>query len=155
MTRRVISVLPDTSIFEAAKIINEHNFNGIPVIDTENNLVGIVTEYDLIIRTSTVNASFLQRILNEVYSKKGDNVKSAIDSGAKELSSLKVSDIMNKEPLVLKEDTSFEEVIAAFIAHHRVNPIPIVDAENKIVGIISRFDILRPLNLLGYGAKPR
>ena|SRR3989344_2600535 len=153
MNKRVISVAPDTSIFDAAKIISEHNFDGIPVIDMDNQLVGILTEYDLIMRTSTVNASFLQKILNEVYSKKRDETKSALENGAKELSSLKVSDVMNKEPLVLNEDATFEEVIASFVAHHKVNPIPIVDKNNRVVGIVSRFDVLRPLNLLGYGAK--
>ena len=59
---------------------------------------------------------------------------------------------MNREPLVLKDDSAFDEVIAAFITHHRVNPIPIVDGDNKVVGIVSRFDVLRPLNLLGYGS---
>ncbi len=152
MTKKVVSISPDTSLFEAAKIISEHNFDGMPVVDKENHIIGIVTEYDLIMRTSTANASFLQKILNEVYLKQTDKVKDAAEEGAREIASLKVSDIMNKEPLVLKEDASFEEVIATFIAHHRVNPIPIVDSENKVVGIISRFDILRPLNLLGYGS---
>lgn len=153
MTRKVISVSPDTPIFDAARIISEHNFAGIPVVDKDNKLIGIVTEYDLIMRTSTVNASFLQNILSEVYSKKSEAVKSAVENGARQLSSLKVSDIMNKEPLVLSEDATFEEVISSFVAHHRVNPIPIVDKDHKLVGIVSRFDALRPLNLLGYGVK--
>ena len=153
MTKKVISISPDTSIFDAAKIISEHNFDGLPITDKENHILGILTEYDLIVRTSTANSSFLQKILSEVYSKKTETIKEALEEGAQEISSLKVSDVMNKEPLILKEDATFEEVMAAFIAHHRVNPIPIVDSENKIVGIISRFDVLRPLNLLGYSSK--
>ena len=65
--------------------------------------------------------------------KKRDETKSALENGAKELSSLKVSDVMNKEPLVLNEDATFEEVIASFVAHHKVNPIPIVDKNNRVV----------------------
>jgi len=153
MTRKVLSVSPDTSIFDVAKIISEHNFDGLPVIDKEGRLLGIVTEYDLIVRTSTASSSFLQKILDEVYAKKSKNASEAIEGGAQEISSLTVENIMNKEPLVLKEDATFEELLAVFIAHHRVNPIPIIDAGGKVVGIISRFDILRPLNLLGYGSK--
>lgn len=153
MTKKVISVSPDTSIFNAAKIISEHNFDGLPVIDNDNRLVGIITEYDLITRTSTVNTSFLQKILSEIGAKKEDSIKDVLEDSKEEISSMKVSDIMNKNPLTLREDVNFEEVIAAFIAHHRVNPIPIVDNENRVVGIVSRFDVLRPLNLLGYGAK--
>ena len=63
MTKRVISVSPETPVVEAAKIITEHNFVGLPVIDASNHLVGILTEYDLITRTSSLNVSFLQKIL--------------------------------------------------------------------------------------------
>jgi CBS domain-containing protein len=150
MTKKVVSISPDMSIFEAAKIISEHNFDGLPVTDKENRIIGILTEYDLIMRTSTANATFLQKILTEVYSKQTDNAKDAVEESAREISSLKVSDIMNREPLVLKDDAAFDEVIAAFITHHRVKPI--VDTDNKVVGIVSRFDVLRPLNLLGYGS---
>jgi len=152
MTRKVVSISPEMSIFEAAKIISEHNFDGLPVTDKENHIIGILTEYDLIMRTSTANATFLQKILSEVYSKQTDKARDAVEESAREISSLKVSDIMNREPLVLKDDSAFDEVIAAFITHHRVNPIPIVDGDNKVVGIVSRFDVLRPLNLLGYGS---
>ena len=148
MTKKVISVSSDTSIFEAAKIISEHNFDGLPVIDENNHLIGIVTEYDLMTRTSTVDVSFMEKILNDVYGKKNDQASNEVD--AKEISALKVSDIMNKEPLTLRDDSKFEDVIAVFVAHHRVNPIPIVNSDNQVVGIISRFDILRPFNLLGY-----
>ncbi len=147
MTKKVFSISPDASILEAAKIISEHNFDGLPVTDKENHLVGIITEYDLILRTSTVNSSFLQKVLNEVRTKKQDEED---QNATEQLSSLKVSDIMNKEPLALREDMNFEEAVAAFITHHKVNPIPVVDKDNKVVGIISRYDALRPLNLLGY-----
>lgn len=149
MTKKVVSVSPETSIFDAVKIISDHKFDGLPVIDKDNNLVGIVTEYDLIMSTSTVNLSFLQNVLNEVYTKKA--VKGEAGDGKQEISSLRVSDVMNKEPLTLSEDASFEDMIEAFAAHHRVNPIPIINIDNKVVGIVSRFDVLRPLNLLGYG----
>jgi CBS domain-containing protein len=153
MTEKVVSVSPDTSIFDAARVLSEHNFDGLPVVDKDGELAGIVTEYDLITRTSTVNASFLQRILSEVHAKRSEAVRDALEYGVDKLSSMKVKDVMNKEPLVLGEDAKFEEIVEAFITHHRVNPIPIVNESNKMVGIVSRFDILRPLNLIGYGSR--
>lgn len=152
MTRKVISVLPETPVLDAARIISDHNFDGIPVADRDGRLVGIVTEYDLITKTSSVNASFLQRILYEIRNQDEKKLDEEKEDG---LSHMQVGDIMNKEPLFLKEDATFEEVISSFVTHHRVNPIPIIDNENKLVGIVSRFDILRPLNLLGYGPKKK
>ena len=146
MTRRVISVAPETSITDAARIITEHNFAGLPVIDSYNKLVGILTEYDLITRTSSLNVSFLQRILTDIYSAKNNE-----EPREGEISGLTVKDVMNPEPLTLSEDATFEDIIKTFKDHHRVNPIPIVDKEGGVVGIISRFDVLRPLNILSYG----
>lgn len=147
MTKQVISVSPDTPLLEAARIINEHNFDGIPVVDESSQLVGILTEYDLITRTSGINSSFLEKVLSDI------RREHANDSEDKSISSMKVRDIMNSEPLALKESSTFDEVLQTFIAHHHVNPIPIINDKNQIVGIVSRFDILRPLNLLGYGSK--
>lgn len=150
MTKKAISVSPDTLVTDATKIITEHNFDGLPVIDQDNRLVGILTEYDLITKTSTVNVSLLQQILSDIYSQKKENAQQI---GAGSISSLTVKDVMNKQPLALKENATFEEAIETFRAHHRVNPIPILDNNNKVVGVISRSDVLRPLNLLGYSIK--
>lgn len=150
MTKKVFSVLPDTPIIEATRIITEHNFEGMPVIDKDGQLVGILTEYDLITKTSTINVSFLQKIINDIYT---TNKQDAPEIETKDISDLTVKDVMNHEPLTMKDDATFEDAIETFKAHHRVNPIPIVDAQNRVVGIISRFDILRPLNILGYSKK--
>ena len=48
MTKKVISVTPETPLVEAAKLLNDHGFNGVPVIDGKRQLVGILTQYDLI-----------------------------------------------------------------------------------------------------------
>lgn len=150
MTKKVFSVSPETSIIDATRIITEHNFDGMPVIDDKGQLVGIITEYDLITKTSTINVSFLQKIINDIYTTKKE---APPEIGTKDMSDLTVKDVMNREPLTLKDDATFEDAIETFKAHHRVNPIPIVDNQNRVVGIISRFDILRPLNILGYSKK--
>lgn len=150
MTRKVFSVLPELSVIEATRIITEHNFDGMPVIDEQGRLVGIITEYDLITKTSTINVSFLQKIINDVYTTKKETPP---EIGTQDISELTVKDIMNKEPLTLKEDATFEDAVETFKAHHKVNPIPVVNDQGQVVGIISRFDILRPLNILGYSKR--
>ena len=149
MTKKVISVSPETPIIDAAKIITEHNFVGLPVVDGENHLLGILTEYDLITKTSGLNVSFLQKIISDLYPKD----KTPPSDGGKSITELTVKDVMNPEPLTLRESAAFDDIIETFKAHHRVNPIPIVNEENKVVGIISRFDILRPLNIVGYSRR--
>ena len=47
--------------------------------------------------------------------------------------------------LTYKDDTDFEAVVEAFRVHHRVNPIPVVTKDNKVIGVVSRYDVLVPL----------
>ncbi|MDP3697656.1 MAG: CBS domain-containing protein [Candidatus Taylorbacteria bacterium] len=55
---------------------------------------------------------------------------------------------MNKEPLTLDPDIPYDDVIKLFREHHRVNPIPVIDKDRKVLGVISRFDVLRPFHVL-------
>ena len=143
MTKEVVSVNVDTTLLDVAKLISEHNFDGVPVIDNENNLVGIVTEYDLLNKTSAVHLPTLQIILKNIPQFKKDQAHFQ-----EEIINLKVRDIMNKEPLTIQEDATYEEVLKLFKEHHKVNPIPVLNAKNKMVGVISRFDVLRPFHVI-------
>ena len=142
MNKDVVSVSPNTPVLEAAKIISERNLDGIPVVDESDHLVGIITEYDLITKTSPINIGFIQQVLSDIKSKNNGQ--------SEDVTELTVKEVMNPEPLTLREDTTYEEVIQTFKDHHRVNPIPIIDDQNKVIGVISRYDVLRPLNILSH-----
>jgi len=135
MTKEVVSVSPETSVFEAHKIISSHYFNGVPVVDSENKLVGIITEYDLLAQGSSIEGFF-----NETWEDK--ETYERFREAMEKLKKTKVAEIMNKEPITLFEDASAQETVKAFVEHHRVNPIPVVDKEKKVIGVVSRYDAL-------------
>ncbi|MBI2065406.1 MAG: CBS domain-containing protein [Candidatus Yanofskybacteria bacterium] len=143
MTKEVVSVHPETNLLDVAKILAEHNFDGVPVIDNDSKVVGIVTEYDLINKTSAVHLPTLQIVLRNL-----PQFKAEESHFQEEILSLKVSDIMNKDPLTIEADLPYDEIIKLFKEHHKVNPIPVVDKDHKIIGVISRFDVLRPFHVL-------
>jgi len=143
MSKGVISVNPDTLLLDVAKVLAEHNFDGIPIVDATNKLIGIVTEYDLINKTSAVHLPTLQVVLKNLPQFKKEEAHFQ-----EEILNLKVTDIMNKDPLTMPPDMPYDEVIKLFREHHRVNPIPVVDKDNKVLGVISRFDVLRPFHVL-------
>jgi predicted transcriptional regulator len=97
----------------AVDIIINHNFNGIPVVSKEDILVGILTKYDLIVNRKNIR------------------------------NDMTVADVMNKEPLVLDKNMTVDDAIKAFTDHHKVDPIPVIDAERKLIGVISRFDMVK------------
>ena len=55
---------------------------------------------------------------------------------------------MNKDPLFLEDTATYEEAVDMLKKHHRVNPIPIVKKAKQVIGVISRFDVLKPLYVL-------
>ena len=113
MNSRVISVLPETSILVAIDIILTNNFSGIPVTEKSGIIVGILTKYDLIVNRASIRDD------------------------------MKVKDFMNNDPLVLPEDTTIEDAVLAFSEHHKVDPIPVVNADRKVIGVISRYDMVK------------
>ena len=146
MTREVVSVHPETSVFEAHDLIAKHNVDGVPVVDAENKLAGILTEYDLIVKGSSLHLPTFQKILAELPVYRKD--RSQFQNEVKELQDLKVKDVMNSDPLTLRDDAPFEKVVAEFRDHHRVNPIPVIDKNKKVVGVVSRYDVLKIFTLL-------
>ena len=122
MSKNIICVYPDTSLIDAGRIIARHRFNGVPVVDKEKRLVGIVTEYSIIRNT------LLPRHRSDI--KTGNFL---------------VQDVMNSEPLTLHPEATFDEIMTAFRDHHSVNPIPVVDSTGHLVGVISRSDMLKDI----------
>lgn len=145
MTSEVVSVRPGTPLQEAAEILAHHGFDGVPVVGEDNTLVGILTEYDLVSKGSAIHLPTFQKIIQNfgVYSKDKDRFNKEFEA----LSSLKVKDVMNDDPLTLSEDATYEEAVRAFKDHHRVNPIPVINQDQKVVGVVSRYDVLKPLHL--------
>lgn len=146
MMEDVVSVTPETSVLEAHAIIAEHNFDGVPVLDGEGKLVGIITEYDLLTKASALHLPAIGQLLSKLET-------SAYDAGQikreiAELKTLAVGDVMNTEPLTLPDDAPFEEVLAAFRDHHRVNPIPVIDQDRRVAGVVSRYDVLKVLSVI-------
>ena len=146
MSFEVVSVTPETPLVEAASLIAKHNFDGLPVIDGAGKLAGILTECDLVSKGSMIHLPTLQIVLKNLSAFKKD--RSQFEKEVAEVANLKVRDVMNVAPLTLPSTASLEEVETAFREHHRVNPIPILDEEKNVVGVVSRFDILKPLHML-------
>lgn len=144
MTKEIVSVTPGTTILSIAELFGKYQFDGVPVIDKNGILQGIITEYDLISKDSSLHLPTLKKVLESLHVSKEDS--SRFKEEVLDKLNIKVEDIMNKEPLFLGPETSYEEVIKTFQDHHRVNPIPIVDENRKVLGIISRFDVLKPLH---------
>ena len=140
MTKKVVSVYPDTPLLEANTLIQKNQFSGIPVVDRENRLVGMLTGHDLISSEAALHLPTVQKLIGDlpVYRKDRD----AVDTQIEALRSLTVKDVMHTDSPTLLDDASVTKAIALFRDNCHVNPVAIVDKDRRLVGVISRYDLL-------------
>ena len=112
MTSTVITAKEDMLVTDVLKLLLRWHISGLPIVDDENRLVGIITEHD---------------VLNFALSGQ------AADTVA--------SEVMTKNVVTYSPDTLAVEIINYFAAH-RIRRVPVV-VDGKVVGIISRRDIVR------------
>lgn len=141
MTKKVEVLYPDDNLDKATLLFEKHNFDGFPVVNEDKKLVGIVTAYDMVSQSYATHLPSLLNILEDVYSKKAD--EATLKEQFERVKTIKVRDMMNVDPLVVGPDIRVEDLAKEFIQHHRVNPIPVIDPDKKLLGVVSRFDILR------------
>jgi len=147
MKKAVIYFSPDDTIFHAAKVFSENNISGAPVMK-DGKLVGIVSESDIIkflskkllpeLKPFSNSSLMLLELLRQEVS---------FYKQLKEMFSVKIEKIMNKKVLTIKPDSSLIEA-AEIITKHDIRRLPVVDEEGRLVGIISRTDLLKALSEL-------
>jgi CBS domain-containing protein len=132
MTKDVISVTKFESIVHVATILSEKNISGIPVVDKEKRVVGIITQADILsivgIRREQTLKDLLKHMLGEPLPRR-------------KLGDL-VGDIMTSSVLTMKPDANIAEV-TKIMDEKKIRRLPVVNEKNELIGIISRADILR------------
>ncbi|XP_038888405.1 CBS domain-containing protein CBSX1, chloroplastic-like [Benincasa hispida] len=132
---------PSTSVDEALEVLVEKSLSGFPVVDDDWKLVGVVSDYDLLALDSIsgvgdveanifpdVNSSWKSfKLIQKLLSKKNGEV---------------VGDLMTPAPLVVRETMNLESA-ARLLLETKFHLLPVVDCEGKLMGIITREDIVR------------
>ena len=139
MTPNVITVDPDISVQDLAKLLSERNISGVPVVDKTGGMVGIVSEGDLLHRTELGTERrterrrswWLEHFASELAR---DYVKSHGRT---------VKDIMTRDVATVSEDTDLAD-IATLLETKRIKRAPVI-RDGKVIGIISRANLVRAL----------
>uniref|UniRef100_A0A0E0EK49 CBS domain-containing protein n=1 Tax=Oryza meridionalis TaxID=40149 RepID=A0A0E0EK49_9ORYZ len=134
-------VKPTTSVDEALEMLVEHRITGFPVIDDEWNLVGVVSDYDLLALDSISGNGLAEAdIFPEV-----DSTWKTFREIQKLLSKTNgkvIGDVMTSAPLVVRETTNLEDA-ARLLLETKYRRLPVVDSSGKLVGIITRGNVVR------------
>jgi len=137
MTRDVLTVNRESTILDAARTLLRHHVSGLPVVDANGKLVGILTEGDLLRRAETGTQRQRSRWLDLLL---GPG-RAAADYTATH--ARKVGEVMTDEVISIAPDTSLDEVVG-LMERHNIKRLPVV-ANGEMVGIVSRADFLGAL----------
>jgi CBS domain-containing protein len=141
MTRNVVSVQPETTILQAADLMLQHRISGLPVIDSDGRLVGIVTEGDFLRRIETGTQRQRPRWV-ELLVGPGRLAEEYVRS-----SSRRIEDVMTQPVQTIGEDTPVGDVVE-LMERRRIKRLPVLRGD-KLVGIVSRANLLHALASLG------
>lgn len=141
MTRDVVTVASDTTVQELARLLLEHKISGLPVVDKEGRIIGIVSEGDLVYQDKKLHIPAFLEILGGVVYLENPN---RLGQDLMKMTAAKVGDLMTTRVYTVKEDTSVE-AIATIMVEKKVNRVPVVDGTGKLVGIVSRQDLIKAM----------
>ncbi|MBB2169355.1 CBS domain-containing protein [Gluconacetobacter aggeris] len=143
MTSPAICVAPTQSITDAIRLMVAHKISGLPVITEKGQLVGILTEGDLMRRSELETAG--HSWLGDLFRSPGHKAEDYVHTHGR-----KVADIMSQRPVSVGPETPLRDAIATLMLHH-IRRLPVMK-NDQLVGVVSRGDVLRALLPLMSGA---
>lgn len=141
MTTKVITVTPEQSVAELAETLWKNRISGAPVVDSDNTLISVVTESDLIHQSKRMHIPTVLTILDSVIFLESP---SKMERDIKKMTGTTVGDLKASQLITVSLETTLEE-IATMMAEKQVHTLPVVDESGALCGIIGKSDIIRTL----------
>ena len=137
MTTPVLTVGPEATVMEVARLLLERHISAAPVVDADGHLLGVVSEGDLMRRPESGTERHQSWWLSLI-SDPQDEAREYLKSHG-----LHARDVMSRHVVTVTEDTSLQE-IASILEKRRIKRVPVLRA-GKVVGIVSRANLLQAL----------
>jgi CBS domain-containing protein len=134
MTTNVVSVTPDANVHEVATLLAENKISGLPVVDDQNRVVGLISEADVLSMTGVTREHTIKDVIRHIL---GESVP-------KQRHGETVRDFMTSPALTITPDADIREA-AGILDEKRIKRLPVVDEEQRLLGIVSRADIVRAI----------
>ena len=133
MTKAVVTVTPETPVMKAAGLMAVKEVSGVPVIDKDNNVVGVLSERDFLSRMGGGGTKNFMTVVARCLEAKG--------CAALAIREKTVKDIMTSPAVTVNNETKSLD-IAALLKKKGINRVPVIDQRGRLVGIVSREDIV-------------
>lgn len=141
MQKDLPRIISETTIEELGRIFIDKDISGLPVVDSDGKLIGVVTEHDLISRNSKIHIPTMLRLFDAFIPLDGF---SAFEEEIKRISAKIVGDVCNTEPVTVGPDATLED-LATLMTEKNFHHIPVVDGD-KLLGMITQHDLLKGIS---------
>jgi CBS domain-containing protein len=135
MTRDVVTVKRTTTLDETARKLSGLRISGMPVVDDEDRVIGVVGELDIIMAKQGKRGGSLRDLVRRIT---GEPVP-------KRKSGNHVGDVMSEPPITIRKEADVLEA-ARVLDARRIKRLPVVDEQGKLIGVISRADVVRGMS---------
>lgn len=137
MARNVLTVPPEASVREVASLMLERRISGIPVVDAEGRVLGVVSEGDLI-RRPEIDTDQESRGWLSIFVSEEERARDFVKSHGR-----RAREVMTQPAVCVAPDTPLDEAVR-IMERHRIKRLPVVE-HGKLVGLMTRADVVRAL----------
>lgn len=140
MTSGALTLEPDSDVATAAKLMLEKHLNGLPVVDRNGKLVGVLCQSDLVAQQKSITMPSLFTILDGFISFSSNE---DMEREVNKIAATKVEHAMTPDPVTISPDTGIEK-IADLMVERKFYTLPVVE-DGKLVGVVGKEDVLKVL----------
>ncbi|MBP1695634.1 MAG: rane protein [Deltaproteobacteria bacterium] len=131
MTKKVITARADADIHELSALLSKNRISGLPVVDEENHVIGVVSEADILFMAGMERGHTFKDVLRHIL---GEPLPKRTHGN-------RINDIMSSPAITTRPEADIKEV-AGILESKKIKRLPVVDSENRLLGIISRADLV-------------
>lgn len=140
MTSGALTLEPETDVATAAKLLLEKHLNGVPVVDRDGKLIGVICQSDLVAQQKSISMPSLFTILDGFISFSSND---ELEKQVNKIVATKVEHAMTSDPITITPDTGIEK-IADLMVEQKLYTLPVVENGN-LVGVVGKEDVLKVL----------
>jgi CBS domain-containing protein len=143
MSTDAVSVHAEDDVQSLLELMREHELKGVPVVDHSDRVIGIVTEADLVIREEDADIRLPHHIDlwgGVIYLESTKHFEERL----RRAFAATVGEMMTRDPLTVRPDDTVRHA-AKLIAEKRHNRLPVIDPDGKLLGVVTRIDVLEAL----------
>jgi len=143
MRKRVVTIGPDATVKELAQLFHEHDISGCPVIDDKDQLIGIVTEGDLVAQDADLHfPRYIQFLDTQIYLQSPKKFEERL----RRITGATVREVMTTDVHTVGMDTPVRKA-ATIMADKGITRVPVVDDRGRVVGLLGRHEVLKAMGL--------